>query len=291
MKKSNTILIGSSLFLIAVAFVVFYYLRAKDLQESLSLKEDTIEKMRYREETIQKLLSIDSLLLQGDYQSAYDAYVAQQGQGSDDTLDSPMLRLRINMVQRLIDRQSSTEAGPEQTEDSVKIDSVIRSRMALPVEVQRYDSLNFALEKAKVQAENLKRQLKLKSSSEYLTFTSSKGTKVFYIGQIKNKKANGKGMALLSTGSRYEGEWKNNMRYGKGIFYWPDGQYYKGYYKDDKRHGEGTYYWPNGEKYIGDWKNDQRNGQGVFYAKDGKITASGTWKDDKLAEVASKKQD
>ncbi|MEL6306466.1 MAG: response regulator, partial [Bacteroidota bacterium] len=31
------------------------------------------------------------------------------------------------------------------------------------------------------------------------------------------------GVALLSTGSRYEGQWKNNQRHGQGTFYWPDG--------------------------------------------------------------------
>jgi len=130
----------------------------------------------------------------------------------------------------------------------------------------------------------MRNKLRNKAIGEYLTFSNTKGSQMHYVGQVKNGKANGFGVALLNTGSRYQGAWRNNQRHGDGSFYWADGQYYIGSYSNDLRNGQGTYYWPNGEKYVGQWKDDKRNGEGVFYGKDGAIITSGIWKNDKLAD-------
>lgn len=66
--------------------------------------------------------------------------------------------------------------------------------------------------------QNLQRQVKQQTTGDYLSFKSGKGNTVYYVGEIKNDMANGKGIALFGTGSRYEGEWKNNLRHGKGLF-------------------------------------------------------------------------
>ena len=137
------------------------------------------------------------------------------------------------------------------------------------MQIEQKDSLNFALEKANIQLRNLRSQLKERSFGEYLTFKSKKGNQMHYVGKVNNGMANGYGMALLDTGSRYEGEWKNNQRHGEGSFYWSDGDYYVGHYENAERNGFGTYYFHNGEKYVGDWKDDKRNGDGNFYGKDG----------------------
>ena len=156
-------------------------------------------------------------------------------------------------------------------------------RLATPNEVRQYDSLIFALKKTNIQLENIKKQYTKKSFGQYLTFKSGKGTSIHYVGEVKNGKANGNGIALLSSGSRYEGNWKDNLWHGKGSFFWPDGDKYVGDYKENKRTGKGTYYWHNGDKYVGEWKNDKRDGEGTFYNNDGKIVI-GIWSLDELVE-------
>ena len=152
---------------------------------------------------------------------------------------------------------------------------------------RKVDSVLFVLKKSRMKIQNLQRQLEQKAAGEYLTFQSSKGSKVHYVGQVKNNKAHGEGLALLETGSRYEGDWKENQRHGEGAFYWPDGEYYIGEYKNDKREGRGTYYWPNGEKYVGEWADDKRNGKGSFYNEEGEIITSGIWQNDELVQENS----
>jgi hypothetical protein len=156
------------------------------------------------------------------------------------------------------------------------------------LEIRKYDSLNFTLEKMKVQLVRLQREFRDKSFGEYLKFKSKKGNQLHYVGQVKNGKANGFGIALLDSGSRYEGQWKDGQRQGEGTFYWPDGEYYVGTYENDKRSGFGTYYWPNGEKYAGEWKEDKRSGSGKIIGTRGDVVAGGEWADDELVEVNEK---
>jgi len=44
----------------------------------------------------------------------------------------------------------------------------------------------------------------------------------------------------------YEGEYKNDKKDGKGYFVWPTGNFYKGDYKDDEREGQGEMKWTDG---------------------------------------------
>lgn len=77
------------------------------------------------------------------------------------------------------------------------------------------------------------------------TIIFSNGDK--YIGQTKDGKPHGQGVAYYANGCKYEGEWKGDIRHGQGIYYWPDGEKYEGEWKGDVRHGQGIYYDTNGD--------------------------------------------
>ena len=289
MKKPSSKIITFAAVALSSVLAIFYFLKAKKLDSILRDRQEQVSYLLSHETQLETLLSIDSLVFSGDYEEALSAYEEQLGhnmEGDDRTLVS----LRVALLKNMIAMQENTALEElEGAEDDNQRDTLDLIRVAQPMEVRKYDSLSFALEKTKLQVRNLQLQLRQKSSGEYLTFTSSKGAHVYYVGQVKNDMANGKGVALLKSGSRYEGDWKNNERHGNGTFYWPDGQVYKGSYREDRREGQGTYYWPNGEKYIGAWENDQRNGEGTFYDNEGKVMANGIWKNDKLAEKSKKK--
>ena len=233
-------------------------------------------------EAYRQLLRIDSILAKGEYETALRAYNSEVG--DKDMVDNSGVQLRIAIAEQLLQMRAGKNSNKGVMAKLDSLDSIQSNRLMLNKEVNRYDSLNFALEKAKVQLRGMRAQLKNKSFGEYLSFKSSKDNRMHYVGQVKNDLANGLGVAILNTGSRYEGEWKANQRHGEGTFYWPDGEYYIGTYLNDKRNGLGTYYWPNGEKYVGQWKDDKRNGKGVFYGKDGEAITKGIWKEDKLIE-------
>ncbi|RZS92262.1 MORN repeat-containing protein [Aquimarina brevivitae] len=274
----------------AAAIVVAGYsiLRQQKLRKELT----TIiaEKQQFSKDSLLKrsLFQIDSLLMQGQYSTALDAYEQQflnvQNDGKEE------VSFRIKVAKQFVDFYSTPNQS-NSVKDSIRSLDTNRVAADASVNVRTLDSLQFALEKTKVQLERLQKQLKKKSYSEYLTFRNPKKHLLHYVGQVQNNKANGYGIAVFDTGSRYEGDWVNNLREGEGAFYWPDGEYYIGSYENDLRNGLGTYYWPNGEKYVGEWKDDQRSGEGTFYAKDGKILTSGIWKKDKLVEEFKNKKD
>ncbi len=129
-----------------------------------------------------------------------------------------------------------------------------------------------------------KEQLKERENVQVITFESSKGKKVHYLGEIENGKANGGGIGIWSTGGMYQGDWKDNQRHGEGRYEWSNNHVYEGEFKNDIREGEGTYYWPSGERYEGEWSNDRRNGEGTLYNKDGNIQYEGKWKKDEIVK-------
>ncbi|MFA0964335.1 hypothetical protein AB9P05_21195 [Roseivirga sp. BDSF3-8] len=287
MKKYSKITITSVLLAVAVGVGIFYFFQVKSLQNDLLQSRERAEIAEDELVAQKKVLGIDSLLLAGKHDEALTAYKALQT--SEKGTTNAFIDLRIELAQRLITLQEEVRALNSRDRYAMDSSDTLQTEDAAAADrVRQLDSLSFALTKAKAQVENLERQFVQRSFGEYLTFTSSKGNKVDYVGKVENGKANGRGVALFSTGSRYEGEWKNNMRHGKGIFYWPDGEYYSGEYKNDQRHGQGTYYWPNGEKYTGSWENNERNGEGTFYGKEGEIVADGIWKDDELVKAENK---
>ncbi|MEM7107829.1 MAG: hypothetical protein AAF519_06360 [Bacteroidota bacterium] len=269
---------------VSVLLVFLYVFKTQKLQEEVDRLMSNAQAFEDKNQTYRELLSLDSLLLIGKYQEALDTY--QNLYAKDSALTGEIL-LRIRLSEKLLN-DSQKNSSTEKIDTSAGKDSLILTRTATPLEVRQYDSLSFALDKALLRLEKVSTQLEERSFGEYLEFNSSKGNVIYYVGQVKKGKANGRGVGLFATGSRYEGNWKNNLRNGEGTYFWPDGQYYVGNYVNDKRQGTGTYFWPNGDKFVGDWQNDQRNGQGTFYNKDGKVVASGLWKNDELVKKEKK---
>ncbi|MFS4466508.1 MORN repeat-containing protein [Maribacter sp. 2210JD10-5] len=280
MKKRIAIpyLLFGSISILAIYLVI----QSSSLEHKLRESEKEQLNMEQLLMENERLLSIDSVLLNGNYSEAIASYKATLGTERELNNTIP---LRIALAERLMKVKTSTN---NKAMDSIAMDSLRLASFSTNAEIRKYDSLTFALEKAKVELRAMRNQLQNKSLGKYLQFESKKGNQMHYVGQVKNNKAHGTGIAILDTGSRYEGQWKENERHGEGTFYWPDGEYYVGSYDSDKRNGLGTYYWPNGEKYTGQWKDDKRNGKGSFYGKDGEVVTTGIWKDDKLTKEEKK---
>lgn len=285
MNKKRTTITYTAL-AIAIVVAAFSVYKMKDLKQRLNTSSDERMQLSSEVKSYKHLLRIDSMLVKGKYEDAISAY--QMEKNNKDMGDITGVQLRIDLAQSLLRMKVNENAYRSGNIKFDSLDSIQSGRQANIGEINRYDSLSFALEKTKVQLRSMRSQLKRKSFGEYITFKSKKGNQMHYVGEVKNNQANGLGVAILNTGSRYEGEWKANERHGEGTFYWPDGEYYVGSYKEDKRNGLGTYYWPNGEKYVGQWSDDKRNGKGVFYGKDGVEITSGIWKKDKLVTEEKK---
>ncbi len=273
-KKRNTI----SYFIIAglaVACAYFVY-------QNISLKHEintlSLTKLEENDSETETAISYaDSLLISGNYGQALDSYEQLSNAFGIN------VELKKTLSTRLLAMKSQIER-PLKKDSADTLNNISSPLSEESANIKDYDSLSFALEKAQMQLSSVRKQMKENNFGKYITFKSSKGNRLHYVGGVKNKKANGFGIAILDSGSRYEGEWQNNMRHGQGTFYWIDGEHYEGAYKNDLRSGQGTYYWTNGEKYVGNWDNDRRNGKGTFYGKNGKVITSGIWKEDKLVE-------
>ncbi|QLE00185.1 hypothetical protein HX109_00890 [Galbibacter sp. BG1] len=270
------------LFYIAIIILgglcAFLIIKNNHLQKQLSTAHEELSIVKSYLE-MDHLATADSLLITGSYEDAKKAYHSMDSLSiiEDDYAITSRLKIAENML-----RMHEEIKTVKTSSTSPNADSAAASNINSSVTLEKFDSLNFAFEKKQLQLSRLKEQMNKKAFGEYLTFKSKKGNRLFYVGQVKNHKANGFGIAILDTGSRYEGEWENNMRHGNGSFYWIDGERYEGEYRKDMRTGQGTYYWPNGEKYVGEWKDDVREGTGTFYNSDGEVFAKGIWKGDKL---------
>jgi len=146
---------------------------------------------------------------------------------------------------------------------------------------QRTDSLQGRIEDLVAEMTRKEKELGRKDLVQVISFSSTKGQRIHYLGEVVNGKASGGGVGIWTTGSVYRGQWRNNLRHGEGTFEWVDGERYEGTYVDGVREGFGKYYWPSGDRYEGTWKADRRNGQGTLFDMDGNIRFKGTWKDDK----------
>ncbi|SHG29710.1 MORN repeat-containing protein [Flagellimonas flava] len=270
------------LFVLAFGISCYYYGKTKDLKQQLEAQKiEQQNLMNAKSVDGQELTQIDAMIIDGDdYSGALKAY--QEKFGEDEAMEGTELELRISLTKKLLQLKARPEKDSAQLAQMELLDSLKTLADVSPKEIQQFDSLSFVLEKAKARIARMQRQLRQKSSGQYLTFSNSKGSQMHYVGEVKNGKANGFGVAILNTGSRYIGEWKDNERHGEGSFYWHDGQYYVGAYKNDKRSGKGTYHWPNGEKFVGLWKDDERTGEGAFFGKKGDVVASGVWEHDEL---------
>jgi hypothetical protein len=292
MLTSKRFLIVVALLFLAVVAAVFYLGRNAKLEAQLAEERDLLRERSARLDSYRSLGTGDSLLREGNYEEALAIYRDLQ---SDTAwmLGTATLTSRIDHARRLrevgaaldtLRRMRARRLRPE-APDLTPVQPQTVTRMPLEAsDPNQYDSLRFALQKADMQIRNLESRLRTTSGGNYLTFTSRQGNEVYYVGNIKNGKANGRGVALLSSGSRYLGEWENNMKHGVGEFHWPDGASYEGEYENDMRSGQGTYRFPDGSVFVGEWEDDLRSGEGIFYDKKGEVVARGVWEDDELVE-------
>jgi hypothetical protein len=90
-----------------------------------------------------------------------------------------------------------------------------------------------------------------------------------YVGEFRDGKQNGQGIANSPNGTKYVGEFKDGNYSGQGTYTSPDGTKYVGEFKDSKQNGQGSMNFPDGGKYVGEYKDGMPNGQGTY------TTASG----------------
>lgn len=291
MLSSKRFLFLLILLLLAIISGVYGYLQKEELESQLKGQLETTERQLVQLDEYRTLTLVDSVLNTGQYFSALSSYSNLR-----DSLKTPRLasvvQARIVHTRRIISMRTALDTLQNQPARALEELQTLEQPTLQPVQRMRleearpnqFDSLTFALQKAEMQIQNLRGRLSRETATDYLTFQSAKGNDVHYVGSVENGKANGRGVGLLSTGSRYVGEWKNNKKHGTGEFYWQDGAHYEGEYFNDSRSGKGTYHFPGGDVFVGVWKNDLRNGQGVFYDKKGKVVAQGVWEDDELVE-------
>ncbi len=279
----------------AIALLYLYLQHHSTQKEAARLAE---EKASIQRETdmLRNLILLDTLLMEDQYNEAHSEIQRLRSSNSD-SIFAAWMAIREKVISHLQANWTNEEQRPslpdisfkpistrpdELSDSSINVDSLTALQNKL-------DSMAFALQKAELFADKLQVQVDENTSGNYLSFKSSKGNSVYYVGDVKGGKANGTGVGLLSTGSRYEGQWKNNQKHGKGVFQWQDGALYNGDYKNDLRHGTGTYYWPDGQRFVGKWEKDVRSGQGTFYDADGKMVATGLWRDDELVKRKKEK--
>ena len=286
--------------ILAMAVMAMIYLLFENSSTRKMVQQINEEKeyAQFQAEGMRSLLNLDTLLLNNQFDQAQSVINNLNLSVSDSVFNEALIRHQavISQMQKNwraaqtrpalpnIDRPDQSLKRPVADPDaSINADSLRELQNEL-------DSMAFALQKAELFANKLQVQVDENTAGNYLSFNSRKGNRINYVGDIKDGKANGTGVGLLSTGSRFEGQWKNNQKHGKGIFEWQDGARYDGEYQNDLRHGIGSYHWPNGEWFEGEWENDVRSGEGSFYGKDGKMVATGLWRDDELVQRKKEKE-
>ncbi len=292
MLTSKRFILPALLLLVAIGFGVYQAKRASELDAMLTTviaeRETTLDSLG----RFERLLAADSLLYVGEYRTAIGAYEELAADTGNHLLAS-RLPERIDHARRLIQLGRAMDTlqlvASRSQQSSIRPLEAVSTQPVERIALERsnpnqYDSLAFALRKADMRIRNLEGRLENTTGSHYLTFSSQAGNTVWYVGDINNGEANGHGVALFSSGSRYVGAWQDNRRHGVGEFHWTDGAYYEGEYVDDRRSGEGTYHFADGQTFVGTWENDLRNGAGVFYEKSGKVVARGIWAEDELVE-------
>lgn len=99
-----------------------------------------------------------------------------------------------------------------------------------------------------------------------------------YVGEFKNGKFHGQGIALFKNNAGYDGQWKDGMFDGFGTYKYENGGKYVGEWKRDFRNGKGYLEQKNGSKFEGQWKNDVLIGVITATYADGSVFV-GTFKD------------
>ena len=263
-------------------------IKSNHLSKELALEKNASDSLVIKMEYFNKKELADDLFINGNYDEAlalysemseeynfgnlYDVRLGLIPQTENINNDSTVFitvedKAKIQELQNLFDFQLKCNDSTF----NVKFDSI----------ENLYNQKISELEKDLAAEKNKEKSSKISK----LNFQSLNGTKILYLGEVKNNKANGKGMGHFASGSLYLGDWKDNLKHdSKGYYKWSNGDWYEGDFDQDKRTGKGTYYWANGEKYEGEWLNDKRTGKGTLYGKDNKIILDGTWANDEFVK-------
>jgi hypothetical protein len=114
-----------------------------------------------------------------------------------------------------------------------------------------------------------------------------------YVGDFRDGKRQGMGIATpypylekyKSIGVGYVGEWKDNKWDGFGKYVYIDGASYVGQWINNNQNGNGTLKYSDGKKYVGEWKNGLYHGQGILSYQDWtKSPEEGVWLENKLVK-------
>lgn len=91
-----------------------------------------------------------------------------------------------------------------------------------------------------------------------------------YVGEIKNGKPNGLGMAIYSNDyvMHYVGYFVNGKYEGKGVLLYKDGFFLSGEWKAGKLNGQGAQLTSDKDFYIGGFVNGQKSGFGTYMYSD-----------------------
>lgn len=277
--------------LIAFASILFFNKGTKNkVKDELSSVEFDLKSEQQKNQAYAEILALNAMENEVNI-NALETNIHSLLERSNLTDDQEaFLKSQLGLIQTIKDSVLMMRQGDQLLQDSIvqlknkstmllaALDSVQQTNRLKRKELQK--ELRQLRSVVDLKSDQLKRQHKVK----VISFMSSKGKKVHYLGEVVNEQANGGGIGIWSTGGMYQGDWENNQRHGEGRYVWSNEHVYEGEFKNDVREGEGTYYWPSGERYEGEWSNDRRSGQGTLYDKDGNIQYQGEWKNDKVVD-------
>jgi hypothetical protein len=284
------------LLLLSIAASIVFFLQnselkteIKDQLQSQGAFQSKFDSLLNKFDYLSKKSTADDYFIQGDYEKSFEIYSELVEMNEDKDL----LGGRKNIFQVYMSDESKIA---ELQVLRLKEDSLFKEISHLSDSIGALQKSYIAsIEQSKKQAQNLKVQFdqleanlnslkkqynEVSENRNLVTFRSSSGNKVHYIGDMVNNRANGFGIGIWDTGGVYKGEWRNNRRNGKGRYEWVDGEWYEGNYADDQREGFGVYYKRNGERYEGNWKENKRHGEGKVYDKNEQIINEGVWNED-----------
>lgn len=300
MSVSKKNLLIGALLVILIAGALFNKRQTDEGQLALANATAKISILQDSVRSLARVISADSILFSGDLPAARKAY---QTAAANDSLAAFKLASRLQHIASILRTSRTLDTLRQRFQRRKPFAALpLPASTPLPPLVSTYpdgslsapprvDSVRLALHKAQADIRRLEQLLsQRKTINNYLTFMSGAGNETYYVGEVSRGKADGNGVALLSTGSRYEGEWMKNQKHGQGTFYWNDGAYYEGSYRNDHRNGKGTYHFPDGSKFVGEWRDDVRQGPGVYYNKKGKPVTRGVWDNDQLVKRKQKKK-
>lgn len=284
-RKTYSITITLIAAILAVLVVWMYY-STKEYRSAIHNNNERFEELEFQKEMYAEIIIADNLVFERDYEEALMVY--EKISPSMNADNKAIITKRIERVKRIMETSGNDNDGVDQyKDDAIRYKDSIRVLLSALDSVQRHGSVvsersGMQLEVLRQNLEQKERLLNQKDNLQVISFNNAEEKKIYYMGEVKNSKANGGGIGIwTASGSIYRGEWKDNLRHGRGIFEWADGVRYEGEFNNDIREGEGIYYWLSGERYEGEWKDRKRNGFGILYDPDGNIQFEGQWMDDK----------